>query len=50
MMIILFRYYKNKVGPPRLKKSTSNNKDWLDSWREKTGLNLGCEIYLNNVK
>ena len=35
----LFRYYKDKVGPPRLKKSFSNNKDWLDSWREKTGLN-----------
>jgi len=35
----LFNYYKNKVGPPRLKRAFSGNNDWLDSWREKTGLN-----------
>lgn len=35
----LFDYYKNKVGPPRLKKTQSGNNDWLDNWREKTGLN-----------
>lgn len=35
----LFRYYKDKVGPPKLKKALSSNNDWLDSWREKTGLN-----------
>ena len=35
----LFDYYKNKVGPPRLKKTVSGNNDWLDNWREKTGLN-----------
>jgi len=35
----LFTYYKDKVGPPRLKKALSGNNDWLDSWREKTGLN-----------
>ena len=31
----LFRYYENKVGPPRLGKALSSNNDWLDSWREK---------------
>ncbi len=35
----LFNYYKNKVGPPRLKKSKSNDNDWLEKWREQTGLN-----------
>ena len=35
----LFDYYKNKVGPPRLKKTVSGNNDWLDNWREKTRLN-----------
>ena len=35
----LFEYYKNKVGPPRLKRSPSGNNDWLDQWREQTGLN-----------
>ena len=35
----LFEYYKNKVGPPRLKRSASGNNDWLDQWREQTGLN-----------
>ena len=35
----LYDYYKNKVGRPRLKKTLSGNNDWLDNWREKTGLN-----------
>ena len=35
----LFDYYKNKVGPPRLKRAASGNNDWLDQWREQTGLN-----------
>ncbi len=35
----LFKYYENKVGPPRLKKSKSGNNDWLDKWRNHTGLN-----------